>query len=293
MQTLDKKFKNIERHIFLKAVNIMAKQENSRFRFNNLKNELKIKSIDQLQTKFLADFALNIKTSKEWAEVTNKEKLKITLKFLDKFLIEWKKYINPHIGTDFKAGKFANFFAAPKTVAIDPKKQYDSIAKNNKWYVLDGFAGTSEERALIEFIKETKTKLKEKYQEIYLLRNEEVYKIYDFKEGRGFAPDFLLFLKSKAKKEIGFRKQEIYYQVFIESKGDQFKDKSGLFKDSKEGWKEEFLEAITKKYGSKNIIKAENPNYRLIGLPLYNENNKKDFIESYNKELKLKKQGNL
>lgn len=31
------------------------------------------------------------------------------------------------------------------------------------------------------------------------------------------------------------------YQIFIEPKGDQFKDNKGKFENSKEGWKQKFL----------------------------------------------------
>ncbi|MBC8390274.1 MAG: type III deoxyribonuclease, partial [Actinobacteria bacterium] len=94
---------------------------------------------------------------------------------------------------------------------------------------------------------------------------------------RGFEPDFLLFLKG----ENG----NLYYQIFIEPKGSQFTDKEGGFKDSKEGWKEEFLQQITDKYGNGYLLKAENKNYKLIGLPLYNSVNTKKFNEAFSKEL--------
>ena len=38
----------------------------------------------------------------------------------------------------------------------------------------------------------------------------------------------------------------------------------------KEGWKEEFLKEISEKYSQNSILKAENKEYRLVGLPLYN-----------------------
>ena len=78
------------------------------------------------------------------------------------------------------------------------------------------------------------------------MRNEEVYKIYDFKKGRGFQPDFILFLKTNDKKEVGVVKTELYYQIFIEPKGNQYLGNDRTFKTGK-GWKEEFLEEIAKK----------------------------------------------
>ena len=117
------------------------------------------------------------------------------------------------------------------------------------------------------------------YDEVYLLRNEEVYKIYDFEKGRGFMPDFLLFLKEQNKK--------LYYQVFIEPKGSQFEDATGGFQEGKEGWKEKFLEQITDKYGTGEVLKAENKDYKLIGLPLYNQKTNKVFKDAVKDYLKI------
>jgi type III restriction enzyme len=132
---------------------------------------------------------------------------------------------------------------------------------------LDGFVGTTLEKDLIQFIKETIGNLESKYQEIYLLRNEEVYKIYDFEQGRGFMPDFILFLKDA----------NLQYQIFIEPKGEHL--------IAVDQWKEDFLKQITQKYSFDKIIQAENPNYRLIGLPFFNEKNNTDFNTEYSKIL--------
>lgn len=120
---------------------------------------------------------------------------------------------------------------------------------------------------------------KDKYEEIYLLRNEEIYKVYDFEEGRGFMPDFLLFLKSKDRNQ--------YYQVFIEPKGNQFKDASGSYENSKEGWKEKFMDDVTQQYGGNAILKAENKEYKLVGLPLYNIASSSKFKQKVNENLDI------
>src|SRR5690606_29316426 len=151
--------------------------------------------------------------------------------------------------------------------------------KDKPWYIYNGFSGTSEERNLVSFLNDTMGNFENKYEKVFLLRNEEVYKIYDFEKGRGFQPDFLLFLKSN--------KEEIYYQVFIEPKGNQFEDATGNFKEGKEGWKETFLEQITEKYNGDKILKKENKNYKLIGLPLYNIKNVKKFKISIKENLAL------
>ena len=131
--------------------------------------------------------------------------------------------------------------------------------------------------------------LGQKYKEIYLLRNEEVYKIFDFEQGRGFQLDFILFLRSKGKEKLKINdlklETELYYQIHIEPKRDEFIGDVQTFSSGKEGWKEKFLEEISKRYGLDKVIKAENPNYRLIGLPFFNKNSDTDFKTEFEKIL--------
>ncbi len=75
----------------------------------------------------------------------------------------------------------------------------------------------------------------------------------------------------------------IFYQIFIEPKGNQFLDKNNTFEYSKESWKENFLEEITERYGLKNIMKNENSKYKLIGLPFFNNEYNKKFEENFKK----------
>ena len=287
LQTISKKFKDIEKHIVQKAINIKAKQGNSLFQFEKLKKELEIKSIEELQTNKLADFDVKIIANQytKYDDIDNSDKLGLVIKFLDNIFAELKEKIAPKIGSDFIAGDFKKFFAEPKTKTINENNLDDKISTDNHWYVLDGFVGTIEEKGLIKFIQETIGNLEQNHEEIYLLRNEEVYKIYDFEQGRGFQPDFILFLKSKemTKQKIGVSKMNIklYYQIFIEPKGDIFTGDDGAFKTGKEAWKGRFLEKITQKYGFENVITAENLHYRLIGLPFFNENSKSNFEDRY------------
>ena len=111
---------------------------------------------------------------------------------------------------------------------------------------------------LIQFIKDRKSNLLTNYDSFQLLRNEEVYKIFDFDTGRGFQPDFLLFLHGK----VG--NPNAYYQVFIEPKGRH------LAGDDSDGWKQDFLEEIAKRYGKNHAIIERNSSYVLIGLPFFN-----------------------
>lgn len=278
LETLSIKTSDFDRHIFQKAINIKAKADGSLLRFERLKEELDIDSIDELQGKFLSDFEIKIITKDtSFEEITNEEKLDILLKFFDVLLSEIKEDLNPKKGSEFKAGKFSDFFSETKEKSVTVDEESERIEERLKyedWYVLDSFYGTSEEKQLMNFIETTLGNLRRKYKEVYLLRNEEQYKIYDFQKGRGFQPDFILFLKQSIK---------MYYQVFIEPKGDEYKGEDGTFENGKEGWKLEFLREISKRYSDKNVLRAENKDYVLIGLPFFNEKENQQFAEEYNK----------
>lgn len=283
-KTISVKFSNFEKHIVAKAINKKASKDLSLLRFDNLQKELNLDSVeDVFSNNFIGNFKINIITSKDknnLDDISNDEKLNLLLTFFEEFTNKLKEISNPYKGTEkLEPFSFTDLFGEEKekNVIIDPEsKNLETELLQHKWYILNGFNGTSEERELLGFIKNKIGNLEEKYSEVYLLRNEEVYKLYDFEQGRGFEPDFLLFLKGG---------KNLYYQIFIEPKGGQFLDKEGGFKESKEAWKEEFLLKISQKYGSGNLLKAENKNYKLIGLPFFNKKEENEFNIIFDKEL--------
>ena len=267
------KFKYFDKNIIYKAINVKAKSEDSIFQFKNLKKEFHIGTIDELlEDKFLGDFEIPIFTGEKisFDDISNGEKLNILLDFLGKFEKELRKIINPHIGTPFQPLSFEEVFGKPKEKVVEVDEESKNLEiklKNTDWYILDSFNGTSEEIAFINYFESTLGNLKDKYDQVYLLRNEEVYKIYDFEKGRGFQPDFILFLKEKNKR--------MYYQVFIEAKGDYLKER--------DEWKEEFLKEITEIYGEKDKLVYEEDLYRLIGLPFFDSKDTSKFHKEYQK----------
>lgn len=271
LKTVTVKIKDFERHIFYKALNDEAKADQSLFRFELLKEELDIESIEDFRTGFIGGFEIRIVTKdKEFEDTTNKEKLAILSAFFDRLLLELQKNISPFKGSDFSAYKFSELFDEVKEKSVmkdNDSQRIEDELKYEDWYALDQFYGTSEEKSLIEFVKTTIENLKKEYKEVYLLRNEEQYKIFDFQTGQGFQPDFILFLKQT---------QKLFYQVFIEPKGDNL-----LLQDK---WKDDFLKEITKRY-PKDVLRAESKDYVLIGLPLYNETQKQNFVDEYDKLL--------
>lgn len=283
-----------DKHIIQKALNIHARKDNSLFRFSNLKEELSISSMNDIfEDNFFGNMKIEYIIPKEIfakAEtketrldlISNEQKLKGFIRFFDKLGNDLKGFSNPYIGSEFSSKNVIALFGEPKPKSIiedtdNTKLENELIAK--PWYALNAFHGTSEERNLINFLKGFMGNFESKYDKIHLLRNEEVYKIYDFKTGKGFQPDFILVLKKK--------EENTFYQVFIEPKGGQFADEDGLFGKGKEGWKESFLQEITDKYGDGKTLKAENKEYRLIGLPLYNEKIKPVFEGSIWKHLSV------
>ena len=149
--------------------------------------------------------------------------------------------------------------------------QYFENIDELTWYAYDDNFGTSEEKLLVRSIKSLMITLEKQWSDIYLLRNEKGVRIFNFSDGQAFEPDFLLFANDK-------KTGNISWQIFIEPKGSQFLDSNNTFKNSKEGWKEAFLNEITERSESKVLI--DDDKYRIIGLPFFNEKNTKSQFES-------------
>lgn len=121
----------------------------------------------------------------------------------------------------------------------------------------------SEEKAFVEFFMSHFDEIKKKYNEIYLVRNEQELKIYN-ENGRAFEPDFLLFCKDKSGDEINF-------QIFIEPKGD------GYIANDK--WKEEFLKKIFNDRITKNL---SSESFLITAISkFYNKNSENEFKKEF------------
>jgi type III restriction enzyme len=288
-------FNKIPRHISYKALNVISKREKSMLRYDALAKELDITSKEDLiKDNFFGLFPIHFvipaylvvdeNALLSFENLSPNIQVDMLVQFWTKISDRIVELSNPFLGSEFQSVPFKAYFSEPKQISVvqDPANSaLEEILKNKDWYALKSFYGTSEERALAHFLIDTMENFKDKYTDINLVRNEEVYKIYDFKTGKGFMPDFLLFMKSKDK--------DLYYQVFIEPKGSQFMDSTGTFNQSKEAWKQEFLEEITKRYaGDETLLKKETDEYKLIGLPLYNVSSANQFKQGIMETLKIK-----
>lgn len=132
------------------------------------------------------------------------------------------------------------------------------LVANEPWYVYNANYGTSEEKEFVKLFSRRFEGLNQKFENIYLIRNEREIKIFD-KLGRAFEPDFLLFCKQRNGEQMTF-------QVFIEPKGEHLK--------GHDKWKEDFLKEIRIE---QKTIKIHTDTYLITAVPFYNYNNENEF----------------
>jgi type III restriction enzyme len=137
-------------------------------------------------------------------------------------------------------------------------KGQETLVANEPWYIYNANYGTSEEKKFVELFSRRFDGLHQKFENIYLIRNEREIKIFD-KIGRAFEPDFLLFCKQRDGEQMTF-------QVFIEPKGEH------LIGHDK--WKEDFLLHIRAEH---KTIKIYTDTYLITAVPFYNYNNENEF----------------
>jgi len=154
----------------------------------------------------------------------------------------------------------------------DKKEFNDFSLADTDWFAHNGFYGSSEEKGFLKFINSLITELKKKYFKVLILRNEKYFQIYNFDDGQAYEPDFILLLKKRNHKIIT-------YQVFIEPKADIY--------IKNEPWKGDLLANLEKKAIIEKdlLIKMESDEYRILGLPFYNENLRKEFEKKFKEKL--------
>ena len=140
------------------------------------------------------------------------------------------------------------------------------------WFVYEDNFGTSEEKHLIGYISDHAEKIKNEYDEFYLIRNEGGFKLYTFEDGKVMEPDFLLCARKNGSK------QSTMHQIFIEPKGTHIADG--------DRWKEDFLKAIETE-AETAAAKIHGHRYILVGMPFYNKKQQTGFSEAFTEKLGL------
>ncbi len=152
-----------------------------------------------------------------------------------------------------------------RTEVVEPRNMRD-----HDWYIFDQAIVNGLERNMIEFINNYMETMKEKYEDVYLIRNERKVKVVEIDGTRGFMPDFLLYLKDK----------DYTYQVFLEPKNSTLHEA--------DQWKEDFLLSLSTRDDIE--ILSENEDVRLLGIKFYSNDSTKrsEFTEDFKeKVLKL------
>lgn len=235
--------------------------------FNNLQKYCPdIKSSDEFISKeeYLGGFRITFIGDKQHiGNITNADYLQATIALLKSIENEIKQNDTEYEGSKFIYGNLQEKFTDKKLhinkkVNEERTKGQEDFLADKDWYAYNANYGTSEEKKFVEMFAARFANLRNKLDDIYLIRNEQVLKIYD-EIGRAFEPDFVLFCKRKTG-------EEEVLQVFIEPKGRHL--------ESKDKWKEEFLKKIR---DDKMTIEIGTDHFLITGVPFYNYNNENVF----------------
>ena len=254
------------------------------FHYSNLKNYMP--SISSMKTfieskDFLGDLTLYVSLPSE-TEIKDLDpitKLEMVEKFFEsmekKIRLNYMKNRGTPVFEGVKFSKLINDYQIELNKVNQGISDIDELVKDRNmrdhdWFIYDKAIVNSWENSFINFINDYIKQLKEKYKEVYLIRNERKVKIVEIDGTRGFMPDFLLYLQDES----------CTYQIFLEPKGDHLR--------VQDKWKEDFLTSL----GERNDVEVltENEEVRLLGIKFYSETPelkerfRKDFIEKTLKE---------
>lgn len=265
----DVKVRNIEHNIVQYAI-----ARNPFFTFASLKryfpNLLSMRDFIASE-EYLGGLEITFQGNLYRLEENRAEKLAAVSGLLSQIEAEIRANVTDYEGTrNFRPDLVREVFK-DKVLKFDAKNprattdaQFEHFASAKDWFAFNTIYGTSEEKAFVRMLDRQMQKLQEQFEQIYLLRNEGHFAIYNFADGQAFQPDFVLFLRQKDGKLL-------IYQLFIEPKGRHLKEH--------DRWKESFLKEITDEFGGKALTFDEKK-YRLIGVPFYNNEDENQFRAS-------------
>lgn len=274
-----------EKTIILKGLNKIPF-----YHFNNIKRYFpSVKSMNDfiIDDKYFGGINVEVTgLQKDVNDISAKHKLEIVVSIANKIANEISTKFGDYRGTksfyreplrkyfkdkklSFSVNNNATAETGKPTMRNDIPQEYFVDLNAADWYVYNENYGSSEEKFLVKYFHNNIDELREKFKDIYLLRNERFFKIYRFSDAKATEPDFVLYLTDKDSDE------ELIYQLFIEPKGDHL-----LYNDE---WKEQFLQEIEKEA----VIELyKNQQFKLIGMPFYNKQQREDIFERKLNEIK-------
>ena len=244
------------------------------FAFESLKTYFPhIKSIREFieADEYLGGLSITLQGDERYV-LSNETYLAAMTGLLHQIASELRQNITEYKGTEtFKPNGVSSIFTDKTLKLVEGSERADGdeqLVSDREWYVFNANYGTSEEKAFVRMLDAQMDELKEKYDGIYLVRNERHFKIYNFDDGEGFEPDFVLFLREK-------NGNTLIRQIFIEPKG--------KYLQAHEKWKKDFLEKIKEKFSGEVLkfnTQSGTQKYRLIGVPFYDNQDERQFKES-------------
>lgn len=268
-------------HLTLETINLSeiqphvvkyALSTNPFYQFDSLNKCFAARSVSEFMEdeKYLGGLSITFTgTEKRVEQITHHDCLQAVTSLLADIESEIKKG-TPEYKVSDPIGVYVHKVFKDKKVRVP---QTDSGGQFNivgcaKWYAFNDNYGTPEEKAFVRMFAGYFSKMKKKYNDIYLIRNEREVKITN-DDGQTFEPDFLLFCKP-------VRGKNLTYQIFIEPKGE------GLVIQDK--WKEKFLMEIKANWSR---IEINTGKYQILGLPFYTSVYEARFESAFTKLLGL------
>ena len=264
---------DIEQNIVRTAI-----ARNPFFTFTSLKRYCPhLTSVSEFMTSedYLGGLVITFKGNLFHLEKNRPAKLSACQGLLSEIETEIREQITEYQGTKHFQPKQVHDVFKDKLLKFDARNSLATIDRqfeNEDWFPFNTLYGTSEEKAFVDLLIRKIKDLATDYDEIYLLRNEMHFAIYNFSDGQAFYPDFALFLQEK-KGEL------VCFQFFVEPKG--------KFLQPTDRWKENFMRDITTEFKDK-LLTFDSKEFRLIGLPFYNEENENPFWDALTNALTTK-----
>src|SRR5699024_788414 len=142
---------------------------------------------------YLANFEITFRgTPDRISKINNFDYLQAINGLLQNIEAEIKSNSTEYEGSDYIKKPVHEVFK-DKEIRVNKNDErangQEDLVANEPWYVYNANYGTSEEKEFVELFARRFEGLNQKFEDIYLIRNERELKIYD-KQGRGFEPDF-------------------------------------------------------------------------------------------------------
>lgn len=274
LATEKEKGKPLEKHTYIKgkelgyAVLRTAIQRTQGFTYEYIREKYqneRAPSMRKYMEEILFPLDIRIEGRSQQEKLSQEERLEIADYFIRKV-----KYVIDHKsqqkkGTPFDQRKPIKQVFRDTTISSS-NRAVDCSEENFHAYEKLYLTGVEED--FLSYFRGKIDKLRHKYPEIYLLRNERFFKIYSFKEGKAFQPDFVLFVRKNKERD------PIILQCFIEPKG------SHMQEDQK--WKENFLKEIEEHNKKHLTVEMNGKKVPVFGLPFYNEERQNEFDTYFN-----------